>query len=348
MTDLSISRDGSTVLIGAGPNPEVPGSGSYQVARYDRHGQLSWRLPVAMSVKSQSLNEDGSIAFVATYDSKLVAINARGKTVWETEASCKPIALGKDRSFLCFHDDDAESDIAFDLYDHKGRKRAEYPAIRDVLGLKMSVNLRHWVMWHAGGSLQVFGLESVKGSVVQPLAQVQVLGEVVDAAILPGKAPRVAALYNEGKAQRLRVWDFAGRLISEGSPSVRVDQLEFGATGTALVAYGNSDQGQYIEYFEAAPAAAKLNSKWIRGLPQFADYSSHLMSAVDLALIGYEEVNNASRLSCVLAFDPSGELRWKLPLISDEGSYFYAYAFASLSRILAVGTDDGNLSVFKF
>jgi hypothetical protein len=48
-----------------------------------------------------------------------------------------------------------------------------------------------------------------------------------------------------------------------------------------------------------------------------------------------------------VALDPEGGLKWNLPLLTQEGAYLYAQAFAPGPELMAVATDDGFLSLFQ-
>ena len=53
-----------------------------------------------------------------------------------------------------------------------------------------------------------------------------------------------------------------------------------------------------------------------------------------------------TRHSHVLGLDEKGELLSNILVPSEEGSYLYAYAFADKAQVIAVGSDDGQLSLF--
>src|SRR5262249_40300538 len=136
-----------------GDEPREPGHG---LTRYSKGGRTSWHRELDAAVKSMAASDDGKLAYVSTYDNKLSAIDARGRTLWSTSGMCKPLPLTQKR-FLCYHDDDAEAGVAFDVYTDRGRKLLSYPITRDILALKLSADERNTVIALQGGQLILFG-----------------------------------------------------------------------------------------------------------------------------------------------------------------------------------------------
>lgn len=348
MTDLSVARDGSALLVATIPNPEAvsgPQETGRALTRFDRRGKKVWRIELKGVLKSLALTDDGKLALVSTYDGELLAIDARGKTVWRAEGACKPISLGT--RFLCYHDDDAEPEVAFDVFDAEGRKILFYPITRDILALKVSDDQRNVAIALEGGQIVLFGSD------FRSLWQRQVKGEVLDIAVSGGDLPRVAALYNtvpdsRRPPQALAVFDDQGRLLGEATTLVRTGQIEAVPASEGFATYGNSNQGQSVVYYaiQEGPAPT-LVEKWRRGDPRAADYTSSLITTQDLVILGFEEAVPGARHSHLIAFDPEGALKWNLPLITQDGAYLYAHGFAPKPSLLVVGTDDGFLSAFR-
>jgi outer membrane protein assembly factor BamB len=340
MTDLSVARDGSAILIATIPNPEG-GAGPQETARaltrFDRKGRKVWRIELKGVLKSMALTDDGDIALVSTYDGELLAIDARGKTIWKAEGMCKPVPFKK--RFLCYHDDDAEPGVAFDVYGADGRKLLYYPITRDVLALKVSDDQRNVALALDGGQLVLFGPD------FQSLWQRKIEGEILDLAVTDGAQPRIAALYNTSPAsdrasQAVAVFDKQGKLLGDTVSAVRASQIEAVPGSIGFATYGNGKQGQSVAYYE-------ITEKWRRSYPRAADYTSSLLTASGLVILGFEETTPSARLSHLIAFDPEGALKWNLPLVTQEGAYLYAQGFAPRTSLLAVGTDDGFLSAFQ-
>ena len=86
---------------------------------------------------------------------------------------------------------------------------------------------------------------------------------------------------------------------------------------------------------------------WKREDPKPAEYSSQLFSSHEWVWIGFEDMSSSSRHSHVLGFDQDGFVKTNIVVPSEEGSYLYAYSYADRARTLAVGSDDGRLSLFE-
>jgi outer membrane protein assembly factor BamB len=342
MTDLNVSRDGSALIVATVPNPDVEDGGGetgHGLTRYDRRGKRMWRIDVDGTVKAQVLTDDGKLALVSTYDNELFAVDTRGKIAWSAEGGCRPIPLkGK---FLCYHDDDAEPNVAFDVYNEKGHKLLFYPITRDVLALKVSDDERNVAIALDGGQVVLFDPD------FRSVWQRKLDGELLDLAVSSGSSPRVAALYNGAGGQHIAVLDGEGKVIAQGAPSTHVEQIEIAPGGAGVAVYGNSAKGQYLGFFKIPAQPGPMPEAWQRGDARFADYSSSIIMASDLVMVGYEDAAENARHSHLLAFDFDGNLKWNLPLVTEEGAYLYAHGFAPGSSLLAVGTDDGNLSAFR-
>jgi hypothetical protein len=76
-------------------------------------GRLLWQNKMRFPVKELDLSKDGSLSVVGTFGNEILGLNAKGKTLWSVEATCKPIILNESKRVLCYHDDDAEPSVAF-------------------------------------------------------------------------------------------------------------------------------------------------------------------------------------------------------------------------------------------
>lgn len=358
MTDLAVSRDGSAILLARIPNPENrPGSqeSGRGLTRYDPSGKVVWHLDLNGAVKSIALSDDGKLALVSTYDNEVLGIDVRGKVRWTVEGMCKPVPMGK--RFICYHDDDAEPGVAFDVYSNDGAKVLSYPITRDVLALKVADDQRHVAIALEGGQVLLFGAG------LRSVWQRQVDGEVVDLAVSSGSRPHVGVLFNvapqvkgalQGSPQAISVFGFDGKSLGEAGVPKRAGQLEAVAAGTGLALYGNSEAGQLIAYYavgggggELGAARPPLAEKWRREYPRAADYSSSMITSGELIILGFEDIIRGQRNSHLIAFDLEGGLKWNLPLPTEDGAYLYAHGFAPMPSLIAVGTDDGYLSAFR-
>lgn len=356
MTDLAVSRDGSAILLATVPNPEAgegPRETGHGLTRFNRNGKKLWHIELEGTVKSLAMSDDGKLALVSSYDNTISAIDARGKIVWTVEGICKPVPIGK--RFLCYHDDDAEANVAFDVYSDKGQKVLFYPITRDVLALKVSDDQRNTAVALEGGQVILFGPD------FRSLWQQSVTGEVIDLAVSSGDHPRVAALYNvrvgakESAIQGISVIGVEGKRLGDTVPLSRVEQIEMVPDGAGFAVYGNGVRGQYVAYYDLPPQRAlaantgltALPEKWHRGDARAADFSSNVIVTRDLVILGYEDITESARHSHLIAFDFDGGVKWNIPLVTEEGAYLYAHGFAPIPSLISVGTDDGYLSAFQ-
>jgi len=345
ITDVDVSRDGSSILVASSPDRDTDGgSRIYTITNLDSNGKTRWELEPPAPLKSLASAEDGSLAFVSLYNDTVSAVDPQGKTVWTVENSCRPVPFFDEKKIICFHDDDAAPSVAFDAYDFSGNKIASFPIGSDVLTLKFSPS-RHY-----------FALALTHGQVVlldqkfKVLWQKKIAGEVVDLAVSDEKEPRVVVLSTKksneiSNDQKITVLDHQGNSIAPVKPSYHMEQIETVGTGASWAGYGNSLKGQHIEYFELT--RGKLVAKWERGDKKIAEYSSSILPTPNLILFGFEDIFSNSRHSHLLGFDLAGGLKLNLPLITEEGAYLFAQAFAPEASLVIVGTDDGYLNAYR-
>ena len=344
ITDIDISKNGESILVAASPDRDTEGgSRIYTITQLDRRGKTTWEIEPPAPLKSLAASEDGSLAFVSLYDDTVSAVNHRGETVWTVENSCRPIPFYGAKKLICYHDDDATPSHAFDAYDFTGKKIASFPIHTDVLTLKFSPSRRYFALALTHGEVVLFDQN------FKVLWQKKVPGEVVDLALSEEKLPQVAILFTEKLedpqgGQKISVYDASGKIVSTYKPTYHLEQIEAVGVGASWAGYGNSVKGQHIEYFELV--SGKLREKWDRGDTRPADYSSSILPTPGMILFGFEDVFANSRHSHLLGFDFVGGLKLNLPLITDEGAYLFAQAFAPQASLVIVGTDDGFLSAY--
>ncbi len=365
LTDLNISRDGSTVLVATIPDRDSVEIGANRSRNYaaifSSAGKTLAQIEMPAQIKSQTISTDGSLSVIATYDDAIRGYNRAGEKVWEHEGICKPIALSSLKKILCFHDDDSDPELAFEVLDWGGNKVGSYSVKLDSLMIKVSQNEKYFVVGLNHGKVLLFD------STFKPVWQKSVDGELTDLAISSAETgePTVAALYNVKKTKKKHkkgVKDMpAGEMSSQQkialfpangkSPTLlpihsRLDELDLSADGQALFGYGNDADGQVIVRI-SEDKNAKDALIWKRGDPKPAEYSSQLLASQDWVWIGFEDMNSTSRHSHVLGFDSDGGVKTNIIVPSEEGSYLYAYSYADRAHILAVGSDDGRLSLFE-
>lgn len=360
ISELNISSDGRALLVATLPNFELKGGSREPNLVYFTLGdpvldpgrgasgsvKEKWRHPMKTQVKAQALSQDGSLVLAVTHDDKILAYDSRGAGLWEAEANCQPILMESRHEILCYHDDDAEPGIAFDVYDWTGKKLTSFAIQDDVLALKVSRDEK-WValaLTHGQVLLLNAGDSSYK-----PLWKTDVESEVVDIDVSTGPDPRVAVLRSASpsfpsEAQVIEIFDSHGKLTEKNLPRFHVDQLGF--SKDSLFVYGNGGgAGQCLGRVSSADLS------WKKCYPGFAHYTPSLIISDDQVQIGFERYSGDKRLSEVFSFAASSELRWKLDadqeLKPNEDSYLYLRAWAPRSGgRLAVAMDDGSLGVF--
>jgi hypothetical protein len=363
LTDLNISRDGSTVLVATIPDRDAVEIGANRSRNFatifSSAGKTLAQIEMPAQIKSQTISADGSLSIIATYDDVIRGYNRAGEKVWEHEGICKPIALSSLKKILCFHDDDSDPELAFEVLDWSGNKVGSYSVKLDSLMIKVSQNEKYFVVGLNHGKVLLFD------STFKLVWQKSVDGELTDLAISSAESgqPTVAALYNVKKKKRKRGAKLArtGEMSSQQkidlfptngkAPTLlpihsRLDEVDLSADGQALFGYGNDADGQVIVRI-SEDKNAKDTLIWKRGDPKPAEYSSQLLSSQEWVWIGFEDMNSTSRHSHVLGFDGDGGVKTNIIVPSEEGSYLYAYSYADRAHILAVGSDDGRLSLFE-
>lgn len=354
LTDLNLSGDGNTILVATIPDRDSVEAGANHsrnfAAIYSGEGKALAEIEMPAQIKSQSLSEDGSLALVATYDDNIRAFDRSGKEVWSREAICKPIVLSALHQILCFHDDDAEPELGFEVYDWNGKDVTSFPVKQDSLMVKVADNQKYFVIGLNHGKIVLFN------STYKPIWTKTVDGEITDLGVSsPDSAtPVVAALYNVKKKaskkhksdplvqeQKIQIWGGSGHGGAKDVPT-RLDQIELSSDGSSLFGYGNDADGQIVVRLDQSTGAPV----WKRGDPSPAEYSSQMQASQNWVWIGFEDIRATTRHSHVLGFDPQGGLKSDIIVPAEEGSYLYAYSFAPRGKTLAVGSDDGELSLF--
>lgn len=339
ISDLSFSKDGKRILVATSPDRDIETSvGEYRLTLLDAKGHEVWRQKMKYPVKDQALSVDGSFVVISNYENQLMGLDHRGRTLWTIETMCRPHIVQEAQRILCYHDDDAEPRVGFDVFDWKGKKVYSYPIQQDILAFKISKNEKNVALALDQGRVVLLD------SNYRPVWEKQVKGEVVDVAVSADESPWVAALYqSKGKAKQVKLFDYAGNEVGELQPSFRAFQLEFDLDRKNLFYYGNSSEGQWMSGF----SLKEMKEVWRHGTLAASDYSSSITLTPSGVLMGFEEINPAFRKSHVVFFDSAGSLKADLLLPSDEGSYLYSHRVAAASPLVVVGTDDASLSLFR-
>lgn len=353
ISGLSISATGNALVVATSPDPDIENSAKhYLLSRWDSAGRLVWEFPVQFPVRDQDLSEDGALLVVSNYENQILGFNSQGKVLWKVEGTCRPHILHSQR-ILCYHDDDAEPGIAFDIFDGSGKKLQSFPISGDVLGLKISEDEAHLALALTGGHLLLLQMDSQ--GMWQKSWQKRVDGEVIDLAVSSGNATQVAALFRDAdKKQKIGILNADGNPLGEVVPSFLVTQLEMEASGNFLFYTGTSALGQYVGSAEARSS----KESWRRGVAMGSEYSASIALSKGpassnsgnsvWAWFGFEERVPEGRQSRLIALDQGGQERARLELYSDEESDLYLHKVASRSSLIVVSTDDARISLFSY
>jgi hypothetical protein len=86
LTDLNISRDGSTVLVATIPDRDSVEIGANRSRNYaaifSSAGKTLAQIEMPAQIKSQTISTDGSLSVIATYDDAIRGYNRAGEKVW--------------------------------------------------------------------------------------------------------------------------------------------------------------------------------------------------------------------------------------------------------------------------
>lgn len=342
ISDLSISKNGKAIVVATSPDSDIEGTAKhYLLSRYGFNGQLVWQLKQTSPIKEVAISEDGAFTFVSNYENQLFALNAAGKTLWTTEGMCKPVISNVSKKIICYHDDDNEPKIGFDLFDWKGNKISSFGITKDILALKISSNEKNLVLGLTEGGVVLFSPEFI------PLWQKTVPGEIVDIAVSSETAPVTAILYRDRakpENEKIAILNSVGEQINVLSPSVKSSQLEISPDGSAVFYYSNSAHGQYLG------SLSVLSSKelWKRGGSTPAEYSSSMSVTPTQVFEGFQENSVGERRIHILSFNYKGQLTKDIGLTLEQSAYLYSHKVALDSSLLLVGTDDGKVSVYHY
>lgn len=341
VSDLQVAPNGQALLVATLPNYErEDGARDNSLIYFDRQGHQRWQLRMPTAVKSLALSASGDLAIVSTHDDKLRAFNAAGKNIWTVEGTCKPLLMNQLKKVICYHDEDAEPQVAFDVYSFDGKKLSSVPARHDILALTLSEDERNLAIGLAKGQLSLFSPE------LKPRWQAEVGGEIIDLGVSRGSEPKVAVLFGRGKAQRIAIFSQRGVKIADVALEFHADQVEFshGPEGGILV-YGNGANGQILASYAVGDG---LKPRWRQADPVAANYTPQMyIEGPDRVLIGFEANRADGRENQIRSYDHKGALRWSLTLHGDEDSYLYAESFAPRSSVFAAANDDGTLGVYQ-
>jgi len=338
ISDLRVSKNGKAILVATIPDVDIAGSAPKPLmTRLDEHGKQLWEVVLKSPPKDQDVSADGTLTIVSNYENQLIRLDDEGQVIWTREGMCRPRVLSAAKRILCYHDDDADPKIAFDLYNFEGKKEYSYPIADDIIALKVAADEKHWVIGLSQGFFVGFNLP------YNVLVKGRVDGEIIDVAMASGEAPKIAVLYRkQDQSQKIALFDSTGKAVGTQPPKFRAIQIEMDESGGALFYYGNNAQGQHVGRFSLSP----FKELWTQGGDVAAYYSSSILVGPHEVFMGFEAISSQDRKSHFLAYDYSGNLKWDLPIATDEGAYLYSQKMAPANKLWVIGTDDARVSAF--
>ena len=190
ISSLSLTKNGQFIHVATAPESEISGSSPHHLLiRYDAKGHLLWQERMRYPIRDLAASADGSLIVISNYEGQLVGMDKHGKILWESQGMCRLQFLQASQLIICYHDDDAAPQIAFDLFDWNGKKGFSYRIEKDILSLKVSADEKNRILGLADG--RVVLLDSAN----QPLWKQNVLGEIADVAVSGTDQPTAAVLF---------------------------------------------------------------------------------------------------------------------------------------------------------
>jgi hypothetical protein len=360
ITELSLSQQGNAVLLSTLPDYDHENGAKKNLLRYfDGNGHQKWSAIMPTQVKSQAISRDGSLAIATTHEDQVMAFNSKGEKLWTAHATCMPFVIETRKEILCYHDDDAEPLVAFDVFDWGGKLKKSFPIKNDILALKVSKDEQTVAIALTQGNVLLLGPDyALKWSA-------KVAGEIVDLDVSNGADPKVAVLYSTGmgKSQKL-TWLKGGKSQADGAPAGQVSQIAMTPDASSVFAYGNGGSGQYISMFQGpTQKSQEMQESWRHGVENNAHYTQTLFVSllpfvsptqfvpVTQAILGVEQVSAGSRQSEVVGIGSTGVPLWRLPVSisigSEEGAFLYAQSWSASTAKLAISTDDRHFGLFQ-
>lgn len=348
-------------LVASSPDPDIVGSSErHLLTLFNSRGRIQWQKTMKAPVKEQDISSDGSMVVISNYSDELRAWDSRGNALWTVEGVCRPQIFRYSKRILCYHDDDADPKVAFEILDWSGNKLGYYPIVGDVLALKLAKDEKSVVIGLTGGQIAYFKLkEGGPTGTIAPEWQKTLGGEIVDVAVSPGDAPLIGvSLKTQKNGYQIALFDQNGN--PQGLVSGSAIQIEFSKDGDNLYYYSNNKSGQAWGAY--ATIKGKLEAAWRHSVPNPSEYSSHLFVATDSLWLGFESDSNIDpelKRNHLLEFTSDGKLATDLMIPADEEAHLYTYrivknkleenggAGAFVGGAAVVATDDSKVSVFK-
>jgi len=350
--DLDVARKSGDLLVATRSDPEIPGGGKNGISLISSAAKLIWKKNLNWQVRAQSISPDGTLAVISTYDGKLTAIGRQGRTVWETEETCRPYVL-KNLSVFCYHDEDSAPDIAFDWFDKSGKKKLSFPIIGDILAFAISTDERNLALALTDGRVILLenGGTSLKSS-VRALVQKTLPGEILDIAVGSGTSPIVTVISRDKKPgavnqTQLATLDHSGKLSSPVALGFAAEQLELSGTANHLLIRGGhrskSDHVAVLAAFEISVdgtplARATLKKRAESRIPGVGPAWMEFPGGDKVAL-------GAPCPDCFLLWDPFRNKSFEIP-VRPEATLFRTSRVRAKARLI-IALDNGHLVIYE-
>ena len=118
ISGISLSRDEKVILVATSVDKEIDGRSRYPLlSRFNTRGTRLWQISLKSPVRDLDLDEKGNMIVISNYQNELIAFNAQGKKRWSVDVTCRPFVVDHSKSIFCYHDDDAQPQVAFDVFD---------------------------------------------------------------------------------------------------------------------------------------------------------------------------------------------------------------------------------------
>lgn len=360
VADLHVSANGKNWVAAWIPDDRQPGNPRYGLASYETSGKLRWKKPLKSQVRTLGTSRDGDLTVYGNYDEELIALNGTGKPLWKAHVICKPIVLSRAKQVICYHDDDAEPQVAFDVFDWSGKKLSSYPVRSDILALKVSPDER-WIALALNGGEAV-----VLNERFEVVWKAKLPGEILDLTVASTRTaegelqPRAAALLRASSkqspsGQSLQILGPKGTVeLRQDLPAGSSEQVELTPDADRVLTYGNGTRGQRLTMFRIQKD--RLEEGWARGDDRSSEYSASLIVSPAFAATIFENFEAradsgsrgaSKRNVAVMGFDWEGKQLWNLPLQTEEGGYLYTQSLSAEGGILLLGTDDAVLRIYQ-
>ena len=340
ISGMSVAKAGE-ILVATNPDPDIEGSSNrFLLTLFDAKGNRKWQKVMEEPVKEQDISWDGKQIAVSNYGDQILFFNSGGKNLWSTQGTCKPYFLNPAKKVLCYHDEDVDSKVAFDLFDYSGKKILSRPIQGDVLGFKLGLDQKNFAIALTGGRVSLFSDEGTE------IWNRSFPGEIVDVAVSSSPKPLVAILFREKKGskktnQTVQVLNHLGEAVLKKEIGFSALQIEMDPDADRVFYFG---AGQLLGSLHLR--ALKGVSDWERKEDSQAVYFHPLLVGRHGLYFGIEKNHQKteSRNQFYIT-DLQGKPLASIALPCDEEAFFYSHRIAESSNgtKIAVAMDDGQI-----